>query len=159
MKVDWHRKLIDEESWLVKKVDCQRKFIDKEKWLTKKLGWQRKLIDKENWLTMKVYGQRKLIVEESWLTMVMVQEIFKAGQHKLFSHYCNWVILSTVLQRMRRRWEWRHRWLPLGPQFWIHNQQDRTSMGTGATYHTVQWEGTQPELPCLPPQDWEDRHL
>ena len=31
MKFDWWRKLIDEESGLMKKVDCYRKLIDKKK--------------------------------------------------------------------------------------------------------------------------------
>ena len=71
-KVDWHGKLIDEESWLTGKlIDMESwltgKFIDKESLLTRKVDWQGKLIDKESWFTRKGDLQVKLIDEESQL--------------------------------------------------------------------------------------------
>ena len=53
-RVDWQRKLIDEECQFIEKFNWQRKLIDEESWLMKKVGWWRKLIDEESWFTKKV---------------------------------------------------------------------------------------------------------
>ena len=72
-KFDWCGKLIDNESWLMRKIDWWGKFIDGESSLMRKVDWWGKLIDEESWLMRKVdwWGKLidgKFIDKEIWLT-------------------------------------------------------------------------------------------